>query len=327
MGYTCMYEGYITDILGLKVGHEQNFVAMTGCTVIICEQGAATGVDVRGAAPGTRETDLLRPEKLMDKVHAIVLAGGSAFGLDAASGVMAFLEEKNIGFDVGVTRVPIVCSAVLFDLNIGDYMIRPDFQMGYQACVNASEKQKLQGNIGAGTGATVGKISGPDNAMKSGLGSASLQVGDLRVGAIVAVNSYGDVYDHKTNELLAGAIDRKTGKFINSIKCMLEIGKTAGFPMRNTAIGVVATNGKLSKAQANKVAQTAHNGYARSINPVHTMFDGDTIFAMATGEVAADINLIGILASEVMSRAITNGVKAAQGWGNLLAWRDMGRNS
>ncbi len=320
-----MYGGYITDIPGLKVGHAQDFRAMTGCTVIICMQGATAGVDVRGAAPGTRETDLLRPETLVDKVHAIVLAGGSAFGLDAASGVMAFLEENNIGFDVGVTRVPIVCSAVLFDLNIGDYRIRPDFQMGYQACVNASENQKLQGNIGAGTGATVGKISGPYNAMKSGLGSASLQVGDLRVGAIVAVNSYGDVYDHITNELLAGAIDRKTGKYINSIKCILETGKTAGFPMRNTTIGVIATNGKLSKAQANKVAQTAHDGFARSINPVHTMFDGDTIFALATGEVTADINLIGTLAGEVMSMSITNGVKAAKGWGNLLAWGDMGR--
>ncbi|AGL00523.1 P1 family peptidase [Desulfoscipio gibsoniae] len=321
-----MYRGYITDITCIKVGHAQDFRAMTGCTVIICEQGATTGVDVRGSAPGTRETDLLKPEKLVDKVHAIVLSGGSAFGLDAASGVMAFLEEKGVGFDVGVTKVPIVCSAVLFDLNIGDYRIRPDYQMGYRACINALENQRLQGNIGAGTGATVGKISGPDNAMKSGLGSAGLQIGNLWVGAIVAVNSYGDVYDHKTNELLAGAIDRETGQFLVSFQYMQknqeENKKAAGFPMSNTTIGVVATNGKLSKAQAHKVAQMAHDGFARSINPIHTMFDGDTIFAMATGEIEADINLIGTLASEVMSMAITNGVKSAKGWGNLLAWQD-----
>lgn len=317
-----MYEGYITDVPGLAVGHAQDFEAMTGCTVIICEQGVTAGVDVRGSAPGTRETDLLRPEKMVDKVHAIVLSGGSAFGLDAASGVMAFLEENGIGFDVGVAKVPIVCGAVLFDLNIGDHRKRPDFQMGYKACRNALHNQNLQGNIGAGTGATVGKISGPDNAMKSGLGSASLKVGDLWVGAIVAVNSFGDVYDHKTNELLAGALDRKTGKLLNSFNFMLRHKETTGFPMGNTTIGVVATNGKLSKARANKVAQMAHDGYARSINPVHTMFDGDTIFAMSTGEIEADVNLIGTLASEVVSMAITNGVKSAQGWGDLLAWRD-----
>ncbi|EOD01123.1 P1 family peptidase [Caldisalinibacter kiritimatiensis] len=318
-----MYSGYITDVDGIKVGHSENFEGMTGCTVILCEEGATTGVDVRGSAPGTRETDLLKPEKLVDKVHAVVLSGGSAFGLDAASGVMKALEEKEIGFDVGVTKVPIVCSAVLFDLNIGDYRIRPDAKMGYEACLKASKEENRQGNVGAGTGATVGKILGPDNAMKSGLGSASMQVGELWVGAIVAVNSFGDVYDYKTNKLLAGTIDKESKKLLNSYELMKNQSKTVGFPAKNTTIGVVATNAKLTKAQANKVAEMAQNGYAKSINPIHTMFDGDTIFAMATGKVEADVNLVGTLASEVMSRAITNGVKAAKGYKDILAWSDI----
>lgn len=318
-----MYSGYITDIEGIKVGHSDEFKGMTGCTVIVCEEGATTGVDVRGSAPGTRETDLLKPEKLVDKVHAIVLSGGSAFGLDSASGVMNCLEEKGIGFDVGVTKIPIVCGAVIFDLNIGDYRIRPDFKMGYEACLSVSSMENRQGNVGVGLGATVGKILGPDNGMKSGLGSASINIGDLWVGAIVAVNSFGDVYDYRNNELLAGVIDNKTGKLLNSYELMKKHGKTAGFPLKNTTIGVIATNGKLTKAQANKVAQMAQNGLARSINPIHTMFDGDTVFAMSTGKIQADVNLVGTLASEVMSMAITNGVKAAEGYRDVLAWRDI----
>lgn len=318
-----MYNGYITDVQGIKVGHEQNFDGMTGCTVVICDKGATTGVDVRGSAPGTRETDLLKPEKLVDKVHAVVLAGGSAFGLDATSGVMKYLEEKGIGFDVGVTKVPIVCGAVIFDLNIGDYTIRPDFNMGYKACLNASDSEKRQGNIGAGTGATVGKILGPEYTMKSGLGSASIKIGDLWVGAIVSVNSFGDVYDYKTNELLAGVIDGKNRRLLDSYNIMKEKNVSPGFPMKNTTIGVVATNAILNKAQANKVAEMAQNGLARSINPIHTMLDGDTVFAMSTGKVEADINLVGTLSAEVMSMAITNGVKSAKRYANILAWEDL----
>lgn len=318
-----MYSGYITDVPGIKVGHEQSVEGMTGCTVILCDKGAVAGVDVRGSAPGTRETDLLSPEKLVDKVHGIVLSGGSAFGLDACSGTMKCLEERDIGFDVGVTKVPIVCGAVIFDLNIGNHKIRPDYQMGYNACLNASAVENRQGNIGCGMGATVGKILGPENAMKSGLGSASIKIGDVWVAAIVAANSYGDVCDYKTNQLLAGVIDNNSKTLLNTYELMKSDGKTAGFPMRNTTIGVVATNALLTKAYANKVAQMGQNGLARSINPIHTMLDGDTVFTMSTGEIEADVNLIGTLASEVMSMAITNAIKHAESYNGIIAWKDL----
>ncbi|MTI68024.1 MAG: P1 family peptidase [Firmicutes bacterium] len=317
-----MYNGYITDIEGIKVGHADDLEGMTGCSVIICEKGATAGVDVRGSAPGTRETDLLKSEKLVDKVHAVILSGGSAFGLDAASGVMKYLEDKNVGFDVGVTNVPIVTSAVIFDLNIGNHKIRPNFNMGYKACLNAKENENRQGNIGVGLGATVGKILGPEKAMKSGLGSASIKLGDLIVSALVCVNSYGDVYDYKTNELLAGAID-ENNNLINSYKYMKKHRVSSGFPNKNTTIGVIATNGELTKPQANKVSQMAQNGLARSINPIHTMFDGDSVFTLATGKVKEGISLIGTLASEVMSMAISNGVKSANKYENILSYKDI----
>lgn len=312
-----MYPGYITDIKGLKVGHSQSQEGMTGCTVIICEKGATGGVDVRGGAPGTRETDLFKAEKMVDKVHAVVLSGGSAFGLDAASGVMKYLEENDIGFDVGVTKVPIVASAVIFDLNIGDYRIRPDFEMGYNACKNANTEENLQGNIGCGMGATVGKILGPQNAMKSGLGSASIKVGDLVVSAMVAINSFGDIYDFTNNKQLAGVYDYDNNKLLNTIDIMKKMNRDLGFNVKNTTIGLIATNAVLTKAGANKISQMAHNGYARSINPIHTMLDGDTIFTMATNEIEADISLIGTLAAEVMSMAITNGILSAKSYKGL----------
>lgn len=318
-----MYSGYITDVPGIKVGHGESLEGMTGCTVVLCDDGAVAGVDVRGSAPGTRETDLLRPEKMVDKVHGIVLSGGSAFGLDAASGVMKYLEENGVGFDVGVTKVPIVCGAVIFDLNIGDYRIRPDYNMGYETAKSANETENRQGNIGCGMGATVGKILGPENSMKSGLGSSSIKIGELWVGAIVAVNSFGDVYDYENNKILAGTYDYKEKRLLNSYKIMKDQGKTVGFPMKNTTIGVVATNGILSKAEANKVAQMAQNGLARSINPIHTMYDGDTVFAMSTGKVKADINLIGTVASEIMSKAIVNGILAAESYENILSYKDI----
>lgn len=318
-----MYSGYITDVPGIKVGHSQSMVGMTGCTVVICEEGATGGVDVRGSAPGTRETDLLKSNKMVDKIHAVVLSGGSAFGLEASSGVMRFLEENRIGFDVGVTKVPIVTSAVIFDLNIGDHTIRPDFWMGYEAAKNANEKENKQGNIGCGTGATVGKILGPYNAMKSGLGSASIKVGDLIVSAIVAVNSFGDIYDYKTNKQIAGVYDYRNEKLLDTVDIMKEMGTTPGFPMQNTTIGVIATNGILNKSECNKVAEMAHNGFARSINPVHTMMDGDTIFTMATNKIKSDINLIGTLAAEVMSMAITNGVKSSEEYLTLYSYNEI----
>ncbi len=306
------YPGYITDVKGIKVGHAQSVEGMTGCTVVICDKGATGGVDVRGSAPGTRETDLLKPEKMVDKIHSVVLAGGSAFGLEAASGAMKYLEEQGIGFDVGVTKVPIVASAVIFDLNIGDAGIRPDIKMGYEAAKSASSDETRQGCIGCGMGATVGKVLGPDHAMKSGLGSASLKAGEIIVSAIVAVNSFGDVFDYASGKQIAGVYDYEKKELLNTYSIMKMKNSPVGFPMRNTTIGVIATNAILTKAEGNKVAQMAHNGFARSIHPVHTMLDGDTIFTMATNEVKGDINLIGTMASEVMSMAITNAIVSSR---------------
>ena len=215
----------------------------------------------------------------LDKVHAVVLSGGSAFGLEAASGVMRYLEEQNIGFDVGVTKVPIVASAVIFDLNIGNCKIRPDFNMGYIAAKNANVNN-IQGNVGCGMGATIGKILGPENAMKSGLGSATIKVGELIVSAMVAVNSFGDIYDYKNNKQIAGVYDYKNNKLLNTIDIMKNKNRNLGFNIQNTTIGIIATNAKLTKAEANKISEMAHNGFARSINPIHTMVDGDTIFTM-----------------------------------------------
>lgn len=318
-----MFPGYLTDVAGIKVGHSQSDEGITGVSVIICEEGATGGVDVRGSAPGTRETDLFQAEKMIDKVHAVVLSGGSAFGLDAASGVMNYLEEKGIGFDVGVTKVPIVASAVIFDLDIGAHHIRPDFKMGYAAAKNATSEDTLQGNVGCGLGATIGKILGPAYAMKAGLGSASVRVGELVVSAMVAVNSFGDIYDPNNNQQIAGVYDYKQKKLLNTLELMKEKNQELTFDLQNTTIGVVATNARLTKAQANKVAQIAHNGLARTINPVHTMVDGDTIFTMATNKLEADINLVGSLAAEAMSKAIINAVHSAESVAGVKAYADI----
>lgn len=317
-----MYSGYITDVEGLKVGHSQSMQGVTGCTVIMCTDGATGGVDVRGGAPGTRETDLFRAENMIDRVHAVVLSGGSAFGLDASSGVMKYLEEQGVGFDVGVTTVPIVASAVIFDLAIGDSSIRPDFNMGYKAAKTASTVENRQGNIGCGMGASVGKIMGPKNAMKSGLGSATIRLEELVVSAIVSVNSFGDIYDYKTNKQIAGVYDYENKKLLNTVGLMTN-NIELGFSMENTTIGLIGTNAILSKAEANKVSQMAHNGYARSINPVHSMMDGDTVFTMATNMVKSDVNIIGTLAAEAMSRAITNGILQAKSLCGLYSYADI----
>ena len=318
-----MYSGYITDVKGLEVGHSQSIEGISGCTVVICRDGATGGVDVRGGAPGTRETDLFRAENMIDKVHAIVLSGGSAFGLDASSGVMKYLEEESIGFDVGVATVPIVASAVIFDLAIGDPKIRPDLKMGYDAAASASQVEIRQGNVGCGMGATVGKIMGPNNGMKSGLGSASISLGDLTVSAIVSVNSFGDIYNHKTGQQIAGVYDYENEKLLNTIEIMTNSKLELGFSVENTTIGIIGTNAILTKAEANKVSQMAHNGFARSINPVHSMMDGDTIFTMATNVVKSDINIIGTLAAEVMSRAITNAIIFAKSIDKLYSYSDL----
>lgn len=316
-----MYPGYLTDVEGIKVGHAENREAMTGCSVIICEDGARGGVDVRGSAPGTRETDLFRAEKTVDLVHAVVLTGGSAFGLDAASGTMKYLEEKDIGIDVGVAKVPIVASAVIFDLAIGSAKVRPDFNMGYDAAKNASTREKAQGTIGCGTGATVGKILGPTNAMKSGVGSASVSLGDLVVSAMICVNSFGDIYQN--NEQIAGVYDYQNKKLLSTIDIIKSGAANTTFLNTNTTIGVVATNAKLTKAQGNKISSVAHNGFARTIRPVHTQVDGDTIFTMATNKIHADINIVSILAVEAVEKAIINAIESAESYGGILAKRDL----
>lgn len=317
-----MYSGYLTDVEGIEVGHYQNEDGMTGVTVVIAREGATGGVDVRGSAPGTRETDLFQERKAVDKIHSVVLAGGSAFGLDAAGGVMKYLEEEGIGFETGVVKVPIVTSAVIFDLGIGDKDIRPDFQMGYKASKNSEENEKLQGNIGGGTGATVGKILGQNNSMKSGLGSASVKVGDLVVAAMVVVNAAGDIYNSEKNEKIAGVYDYKNNKLLDTLEIM-KSGYKNNLKNTNTTIGIIATNGILDKAGGNKVAEMAHNGYARCIKPVHTTFDGDTIFTMATNKVEADLNLIGTLGVEAMEKAIYNAIVSAESYGEILAYRDI----
>jgi L-aminopeptidase/D-esterase-like protein len=319
----------IIDIQGIKVGHETDEVALTGCTVILCESGAVGGVDQRGGAPGTRETDLLHPMHTVEIVHGIVLAGGSAFGLETAGGVMQYLEEKGVGFNTGIARVPIVPAAILFDLGIGNPNIRPDTGMGYRACQNASTDIPLEGNVGAGTGCSVGKILGQKQAMKSGIGSASKEVGrGILVGAIVAVNSLGDVIDPQNGKIIAGARSTRIGAikiganeyFADTMRMMRTfIGRTAlKFSTRgNTVIGVVATNARLTKVEANKVAQMAHNGLAWTIRPAHTMLDGDTIFVLATGRKKSDTSTIGAFAAEVVAEAIIRAVKAAIPAGGL----------
>jgi len=299
----------ITAVPGIRVGHAQNEEALTGCTAILCEAGAVGGVDQRGGAPGTRETDLLRPMHRVEQVHGVLLTGGSAFGLEAAGGVMRYLEERGIGFDVGVARVPIVPAAVIFDLAIGRADVRPDAAMAYQACLNAATAPVAEGSVGAGTGATVGTILGLQNATKSGVGSACVEVaGGLFVGAIAVVNALGDVVDPRTGEIIAGA--RSADGFVDTLQVMRQFHAMSSAPSAsNTVIGVVATNAKLSKEEANKVAQMAQDGLARAVRPAHTMYDGDTIFALSTGDVKADVNLIGAFAAEAFAEAIVRGVR------------------
>lgn len=314
----------ITDVPNILVGHASDLKALTGCTVVLCPPGTVGGVDQRGGAPGTRETDLLRPMHLVEHVHAVFLAGGSAFGLDAGGGIMRYLEERGQGFDVGVARVPIVPGAILFDLGIGSASVRPDAAMGYAACENASAAAVEQGCVGAGTGATIGKMFGVERATKSGIGSASVALpGGLIVGALVAVNASGDVVDPTSGAVLAGTRAVPGQAFYPGILNMMQ-GISSSPPaapvMENTVIGVVATNATLSKEGANKMAQMAQDGLAQALRPAHSMYDGDTIFALATGEIPADISMVGAFAAEVTARAIVNAVRAACSLGGVPAW-------
>jgi L-aminopeptidase/D-esterase-like protein len=311
-----LHPGSITDVQGLKVGHHTDSRRPTGCTVVLCEAGVVCGVDVRGAAPGTRETDLLAPGNLVDRVHAVLLAGGSAFGLDAASGVMRWLDEHGHGFAVGPARVPIVPAAVLFDLWLGDARIRPDAQAGHAACAAAAHDAPAQGSVGAGAGATVGKVFGIAHAMKGGIGTASIEVNGVHIAALVAVNAAGDVIDPATARVVAGSrqLDGRTPRRITAAlaRGLMPPNILAGAA---TTIGIVATDATLDKAQCSRLATMSHDGLARCIDPVHTASDGDTMFALATGGSARSLPLtvLGALAAEVTQRAVLNGVRAATG--------------
>jgi L-aminopeptidase/D-esterase-like protein len=317
----------LTAVPGLEVGHDTLPERPTGCTVVLARRGAVAGVDVRGGAPGTRETDLLDPSNTVQKVHAVVLSGGSAFGLEAAAGVVRSLEEQGIGFDVGVAKVPIVPAAVLFDLTVGGRPeIRPNAESGYRAARAARSGPVAEGSVGAGAGATVGKIAGLARAMKGGLGSASIALPDgLVVAALVAVNAVGDVVDPASGRVIAG-VRTEDGRALADARRLLRKGgfEPLARPGENTTIGVVATNASLDKARARKLAQMAHDGFARSLAPAHTPLDGDTIFALATGETPGepDMTRIGALAAEVVAEAIVRAVRAAIGLPGLPTARE-----
>ncbi len=317
----------ISDVPGIKVGHWTNTKAVTGCTVILCEQGAVAGIDVRGSAPGTRETDALRPFSLVQQAHAVLLTGGSAFGLDAASGVMRYLEERGYGLNLGAVKIPLVPAAVLFDLFIGEAKVRPGAEEGYQACLAATDGEIAEGSVGAGTGATVGKILGRQRATKGGLGTASQQIGDdTVVAAIVVVNAFGDVVNPTTGEILAGPRQAEGGGFSSTVE-LLKSGHTSiNLLPTNTTIGVVATNAALGKGQVNKLAQMANSGLAQAIRPCHTMVDGDTLFALSLGEsIESEVNItqIGAVAADVVANAIVRAITKAQTLADMPAAREV----
>ena len=308
----------LTDIAGIRVGHASDYDALTGCTVILCEGGAVGGVDIRGAATGTEEIDVLRPEHITDRVHAVVLAGGSAFGLEAASGVRRYLEHHGIGFQTGAALVPIVPCAILYDLAIGKPNIRPTREMGESAAAAATDNPVPQGAVGAGTGATVGKIFGMAQAMKSGIGSFTVNLTEtVRVSALVAVNAFGDVRDPETGRLIAGARRTRESSELADTQAEMKRGTRGGFGRQNTTLAVVATNAKLSKVGASRLAQMANLGMARTIFPVHTAFDGDLCFALSLGNESADLNTLGVAAAEALAKSIVLAVRNAPTLGGL----------
>ena len=322
---SAMHEISIREIGALRIGQTEDRGAGTGCTVFVCPEGMRAGLDVRGGGPASRESQLLNPLTAAQTLHAIVLAGGSAFGLCAANGVMEYLESKGIGFDVGVTKVPLVAQSDLFDLTVGDPFVRPDAAMGYAAARLAMEAPNYRdGNYGAGCGATVGKIGGMETCMKTGIGSYAVQVGALQVGAVVALNALGDVFDPDTGRQIAGLLteDRRALRSTTEQMCAA-IDVVENRFVGNTTLGVVVTNAAFAKPQLCKIAGMAHNGYARSIRPVHTTADGDSIYAVSVGEVAADQDLVGTLAAEVMSRAIVRAVECAESAYGFPARKDL----
>ena len=308
-----MKEIKISDIKGIRIGHANSPKSDTGCTSIICEKGAHAGVDVRGGGPASRETELLKPVNMVQQIHCVMLSGGSAYGLAAGDGAMTYLEEKGIGFDVGVGVVPIVCGASLFDLVVGDPKVRPDGEMGYAACKASESNNPEEGNVGAGAGATVGKYLGIERMMKSGLGIYAVEIGGVQIAALVAVNALGDVVDVDTGKRIAGILTEDKSQLSNTEEIMKsEISGNRNVFSGNTTLGCIVTNAKLNKDQANKLASIAQNGYARAIRPVHTSADGDTIFVMATGEVEVNPDALGALATDIMARAINRAVRKAE---------------
>ena len=355
-----MKEIAIQDIASVRIGQAEDPEGGTGCTVLICEDGMCAGLDIRGGGPASRDTHLLDPQAAAQIIHGIVLGGGSAFGLGAANGVMQYLQEHDIGFDVAVTKVPLVCQSDLFDLTVADVSARPDAAMGYEAARRAMEEPNYKdGNFGAGCGATVGKLCGMETCMKTGIGSYAVQIGSLQIGAIVALNALGDVYDWETSEKIAGLLTEDKQGFRDTVEILMQniesvenrftehaaeaegAGGSAapgadgttdgpapgadGF-VGNTTLGVVITNGAFTKSQLCKIASMAHNGYARSIRPVHTTADGDSIYAVSAGQVDADQDLVGTLAAEVMSEAIKRAVFSADSAYGFLAAKDLKLN-
>ena len=310
-----MGEIKISEMSGIRIGQVENREAGTGCTVFVCRQGMRAGLDVRGGGPASRESQLLNPLMAAQELHAIVLGGGSAFGLSAATGVMKYLEEKGIGFDVGVTKVPLVAQSDLYDLAVGDTFVRPDERMGYEAAKCALESPNYRdGNYGAGCGATVGKIAGMEHCMKTGIGSYCMEIGEFRIGAVVALNALGDVFDPKSGKQIAGVLSEDKKAFRSTTDIMKQsIRVVENKFVGNTTLGVIMTNAEFSKASLCKIAGMAHDGYARSIRPVHTSADGDSIYAVSFGHVQADQDLAGTLAAEVMSEAIIRAVRSAEG--------------
>jgi L-aminopeptidase/D-esterase-like protein len=319
-----MREIPITD-LPVRIGQVEDAEAGTGCTVLICETGMRAGLDVRGGGPASRESQLLNPMMSMQAIHAIVLAGGSAYGLGTANGVMTYLEERGIGYDTGYALVPLVCQSDIYDLSVGKSDIRPDAAMGYEAARLAMESPNYRdGNYGVGCGASVGKIAGMDYAMKSGIGSYAVQIGELRVGAVVVVNSFGDIYDWRTGDQLAGLLTEDKRGLRSTMDYMRESIKVVENKFTgNTTLTVFITNAVFDKAQLCKIAGMAHDGYARSINPVHTSADGDSIYAVSVGDVKADQDLVGALAAEVVSEAIVRAVESVEGGYGLPCAADL----
>ena len=320
-----MKEISVNDILQIKIGQMEDAENGTGCTVFVCEEGMRAGLDVRGGGPASRESELLKPLAAAQYIHSIVLAGGSAFGLGTANGVMKCLEERNIGFDVGVTKVPLVVQSDLFDLTVGSAFRRPDPEMGYAAAVHALDDPNYRdGNYGAGCGATVGKITGMDSCMKTGIGSYAVQIGDLQIGAVVALNALGDVYDWKTGKQIAGLLKEDGSGFRDTQEYMKgNIDVVGNRFAGNTTLGVVITNAEFRKPELCKIAGMAHDGFARSIRPVHTSADGDSIYAVSVGNARADQDVAGALAAEVISEAITRAVKSAESAYGFPAAKDL----